>query len=63
MSLIRRLATARTATDALIVARYNPAVSMAEVFEGGRWVASTKSTVVPTTKKSDLETGEDQKGD
>lgn len=60
-SLLRDLATRRTATDPVVV-RYDRESQTSEVFEDGEWVPSWKSVQVGQTKKCDMETGEDQKG-
>lgn len=59
--LLRRLSTPREATKQPVV-RYNPERSVSQVWEDGRWINSWMSTQVAATKKNDIETGEDQKG-
>jgi hypothetical protein len=62
-SLIRRFAVVRRLSEVPIESRYNTRLGIAEIFEDDRWVPSTESTVVPRSKKADIETGEDQKGE
>ena len=45
-----------------VLTRYNATDMDTEVFEDGRWVRSWESTALQSTKKCDMETGEDQKG-
>ncbi len=59
--LLRSLAVTRTATAAFDV-RYDKQARVSHVRENGAWVPSYDSVEVPKTKKADLETGEDQKG-
>jgi hypothetical protein len=61
-SLLRRLATHRVASGEVVV-RYDPISQTTRVFEDGQWVQSWESNVLSKTKKADLETGEDQKGE
>jgi hypothetical protein len=63
MALIRRMAVVRTSSAVPVAARYDPESQFVEVLEDGVWVPSWRSTAVPQSKKSDLETGEDQKGE
>ncbi|RNL62869.1 hypothetical protein EFK50_14140 [Nocardioides marmoriginsengisoli] len=60
-TLLRKLSTTRTATTPVEV-RYNPDEKIAYVHENGVWVPSYESSAVGQSKKADLETGEDQKG-
>lgn len=60
--LIRQLAHTRTASATQPHVRYSPTEKIAYVEEAGVWLPSTKSSAVTRTKKADLETGEDQKG-
>lgn len=59
--LLRNLATERSATEPVAV-RYDPHRRISLVFEDGRWVPSFESSSLGDSKKCDLETGEDQKG-
>lgn len=61
--LLRKMATTRTATEPIAV-RYDPALKITHVQspDGGSWVPSYDSDQVGMTKKADIETGEDQKG-
>ena len=61
ISLLRALSTSRSATDP-VSTRYDETTQTTQVFEGGRWVSSWESELVGQTKKCDMETGEDQKG-
>ncbi len=61
-SLLRRLATRRTSRGS-VTARYDPLTQTSLVLEDGRWVSSWKSAVLRSTKKADVETGEDQKSE
>jgi hypothetical protein len=63
MSLIRKLATVRTSRGSRIVSRYDTEKSFSYVVENGAWIPSWESSNPPETKKADLETGEDQKGE
>ena len=63
MSLIRKLATVRESKGGEIAHRYDPERAVSDVLEDGRWVPSWSSAHPPETKKADLETGEDQKGE
>lgn len=60
-NLLRDLATRRESTEPLLL-RYDNSSQTTQVFEGGRWVNSWESAQVGHTKKCDMETGEDQKG-
>jgi hypothetical protein len=60
-NLLRALATKRTVTDPVPV-RYDEVTQTSMVLERGRWVPSWQSTQLSQTKKADMETGEDQKG-
>lgn len=60
-ALLRALATRRDETPPVLT-RYNATDMVTEVFEDGRWVRSWESTALQSTKKCDMETGEDQKG-
>lgn len=62
MTLFRRLATVRTPTTDHVETRYDPEAKQSFVRENGLWVRSFDSVKLPGTKKADLETGEDQKG-
>lgn len=59
--LLRKLATNRMTTEQLPV-RYDEDEQVSYVLEGGAWKASYDSTGGGMTKKCDIETGEDQKG-
>lgn len=60
--LLRKLATIRNATKPLAV-QYDPELKTARVQSpDGAWVPSFESALVDKTKKADMETGEDQKG-
>jgi hypothetical protein len=60
--LLRKLATIRNATEPLAV-RYDPRLKTGLVQSpDGAWVPSFESPLVDKTKKADMETGEDQKG-
>lgn len=61
--LLRKMATTRTATEPIEV-RYDPDQQITHVKcpEDGLWAPSYDSTQVGMTKKADIETGEDQKG-
>lgn len=63
MSLIRELASRRTASGTPVISRYEPEEAVSYVLEDGTWVPSWRSSHPPKTKKADLETGEDQKGE
>lgn len=63
MSLIRRLATQREVRKDPTISRYVSAESISYVYEDARWVPSWESQHPPESKKADLETGEDQKGE
>jgi hypothetical protein len=58
--LLRRLATHRVVKGS-VTSRYDPISQTSLVLEAGRWVHSWESDVLMRTKKSDIETGEDQK--
>lgn len=60
--LIRKLAQRRTANTARPAVRYSESEKVSYVFEDAAWLISTQSREVTRTKKADLETGEDQKG-
>ena len=60
-TLLRSLATTRTATEPIEV-RYDPVEQISYVYEQGSWVPSWQSSLLRETKKCDYETGEDQKG-
>ncbi len=60
-SLLRLLATRRSATSPVEV-RYDPVTQVSYVLEDGTWIPSYNSIRVGHTKKCDMETGEDQKG-
>jgi hypothetical protein len=62
VSLIRHLASQRTPSGPPVISRYQPEEAVSYVLEDGAWVPSWKSSNPPRTKKADLETGEDQKG-
>ena len=60
--LLRKLAIVRNATEPLAV-RYDPELQTARVQSpDGAWVPSFESVLVDKTKKADIETGEEQKG-
>jgi hypothetical protein len=63
MSLIRKLATVRTSRGSNTVSRYDSGKSFSYVLENGTWIPSWESSNPPETKKADVETGEDQKGE
>lgn len=58
---MKNLATRRTPTNPVPV-RYDETTQTSQVYEDGMWVSSWLSTQIPNSKKADLETGEDQKG-
>ncbi|MCW2784011.1 MAG: hypothetical protein JWP74_528 [Marmoricola sp.] len=60
--LLRTLATIRESSGAQPTVRYDETQKMSYVQEGGAWVPSFESHAFSGTKKADLETGEDQKG-
>ncbi len=62
MTMMRRLAIAREPSGRQPEVRYDPEQRISLVLEEGTWVASYKSASMPETKKADMETGEDQKG-
>lgn len=62
VTLLRRLASTREAVGDPPVVRYDADRKLAMVYESGRWVPSFDSSSLPGTKKADMETGEDQKG-
>lgn len=59
--LLRAMSTQRSATGC-VVARYNPATETSEILENGKWLPSWQLKFPGGTKKADMETGEDQKG-
>lgn len=61
--LLRELATTRTPTAQPAV-RYDPEsrLTLVETADGSGWVPSYDSERTGNTKKADIETGEDQKG-
>lgn len=59
--LLRTLSTTRVATEPVRV-QYSLDEKVTYVLEDGAWVPSFASSVVGQSKKADLETGEDQKG-
>lgn len=61
--LLRKMATTRTATEPIAV-RYDPNLKITHVRTPGdrAWTPSYDSAHVSDTKKADMETGEDQKG-
>ncbi|GAA4117664.1 hypothetical protein GCM10022415_15770 [Knoellia locipacati] len=61
--LLRKLSSSRTATDPVPV-RYDveQKITFVQDPDSGTWMPSYESTRVSQTKKCDLETGEDQKG-
>lgn len=61
--LLRKMATVRTATEPIAV-RYDPdlKVSHVQLPDDGTWAPSYDAAYVGETKKADIETGEDQKG-
>lgn len=61
ITLLRALATKRVLGNPVQV-RYDPIRQISEVYEDGVWVPSFKSVKIEQTKKCDMETGEDQKG-
>ena len=61
-SLLRQLARRRSVAGPQPVIRYDPVSQIAVVIEDGRWLPSYDSRTVPQSKKADIETGEDQKG-
>ena len=61
-SLVRQLARHRSAVGPQPVVRYDPDSQIAMILENERWVPSYDSATVPQSKKADIETGEDQKG-
>lgn len=63
MSLIRKLATRREAKGETITYRYDPERAVSDVLEEGQWIPSWNAAHPPESKKADLETGEDQKGE
>jgi hypothetical protein len=60
-SLLRALSTRRTPTDP-VPTRYDYSTQTTWVFENDQWVPSWESSRVGNSKKADMETGEDQKG-
>lgn len=60
-SLLRELATTRRPT-APVIHRYDADRQISFVLERDRWVPSWESEALHETKKCDIETGEDQKG-
>jgi hypothetical protein len=63
VSLIKYLATRRAPSGLPVISRYQPEEAVSYVFEDDTWVPSWKSSNPPKTKKADIETGEDQKGE
>lgn len=61
MSLLRELAR-RPADGEPPEIRYDATRQVSEVLEHGRWVDSWTARVLDGTKKFDIETGEDAKG-
>lgn len=59
--LLRKLASTRETTEP-IPARYDPAQKVSYVLDHGTWIPSYDAPAMIGTKKADLETGEDQKG-
>lgn len=62
-SLIRRVARHREASSEQLTVRYDARRGISFVLENGAWVESYRSQTVPQSKKADIETGEDQKGE
>jgi hypothetical protein len=62
MTMMRRLATHREPRGTQPEVRYDKARRISFVLQDGSWVASYESSAMPDTKKADMETGEDQKG-
>lgn len=62
MSLLRKLSTTRNPSGEPPVVRYEARDRIAYVLECGKWVPSFESARLSETKKCDIETGEDQKG-
>ena len=61
-TLLRELSTVRQPSAAQPTLRYNSNEQYCEVHEDGTWVPSWESIAIASTKKCDIETGEDQKG-
>lgn len=59
--LLRKMASNRVATEPVVV-RYDTDKQISFIHENGAWVPSFESSAVGQSKKCDLETGEDQKG-
>ena len=59
--LLKKLRVKRRVTEKP-VSRYRPETQTAQVLENGVWKDSWKARDGLTTKKADIETGEDQKG-
>ena len=62
MSLLRHLAVSQTYSD-FPELRYDANTQTSQVFEDGRWVDSWRARRLQGTKKKDIETGEDNKGE
>jgi hypothetical protein len=61
--LLRHIARQPTGDRAdLPPVRYDPDRQISQVYEDGKWVDSWESRLLPGTKKTDHETGEDAKG-
>jgi hypothetical protein len=61
MSLLRMLAVVPN-ESAPVQLKYDADRQVSQVLERGRWVDSWESTRLRSTKKADIETGEDAKG-
>jgi hypothetical protein len=61
MSLLRRIAIRPADVDPPRL-RYDASRQVSQVWENGRWVDSWKALSLSGTKKRDIETGEDAKG-
>ncbi|GAA1241347.1 hypothetical protein [Oryzihumus leptocrescens] len=62
MTMMRRLATRREPSGTQPEVRYDEEQKISFVLQESTWVASYESSAMPDTKKADMETGEDQKG-
>lgn len=61
-TLLMELARRRNQGEELIC-RYDENRQITQVLENEQWVDSWDATVLSRTKKADIETGEDQKGE